>query len=287
MAKLKKSTKRYLKNNLKDDLARRRKFKKDHKNWKPKKDPNAVASKRSAEDEAGSEDERLQNGVASDSEVDAGFELEAGLKGGIVDSDDSDDDENDEENSEEGSEVGALEEFDEFDDEEEEADEEEDPDDNESASNSDEEMDDAVSEDDENQDPDSLPAKKRHLRSEIAIHKKQLEEAMKKDPVFYKFLQENDKDLLNFGEDDDDEEGGEGEEGEEDDLEGIMKGQPDSDDDDDEEPMLDGEDNEDDEMEAEADIPVVTKAMIKSWRQSLIDTKSLRSAKKVLLAFKA
>jgi hypothetical protein len=45
------------------------------------------------------------------------------------------------------------------------------------------------------------------------------------------------------------------------------------------------QDNED--MEAEEEVPLVTKAMIKAWKKAVTDSKSLRSARKILLAFKA
>ncbi|KAJ3206489.1 Nucleolar Complex 2 protein [Entophlyctis luteolus] len=117
-------------------------------------------------------------------------------------------------------------------------------------------------------DPASAKVKE-HLRAEIEEHRRQLDEAMKRDPEFFKFLQENDQDLLDFGnaEDnsDDDEDGADNA----DDLNAIMKGEK--------EPTA-GDRH---------DGPVkVTAKILAAWKDSLVNHNSLKVAKKVLIAFR-
>ncbi|KAI8621795.1 Noc2p family-domain-containing protein [Chytriomyces sp. MP71] len=146
-----------------------------------------------------------------------------------------------------------------------------------------------IDEDSDNeQDPPQKKATKKHLRDEISEHKKQLDQVMQKDPVFYKYLMENDQDLLNFGGDEDREEEEEDDEDEEDDadevedLQKIMKG----------EQPISGEEEDDAEDDGEeADhsggpIPV-TSQMLSAWKNALVNQHSLRSAKKVVFAFRA
>ncbi|KAJ3294549.1 Nucleolar Complex 2 protein, partial [Blyttiomyces sp. JEL0837] len=270
---VKKSTKKFLKNKLKDEVARRRQFKKDNKHRKvgPK-------GKGAEEKDVADVDDPQVATLEDESDDDAGFVLDEDVKGLSKDDLDADDDDED------GDDIDDLENYDDFEDEEGEDDDE----DLEGEQDLDDDALDAQTDDGDNED-DPSKRKRRHLRDEIAEHKKQLEEAMKKDPVFFKFLKENDMDLLNFGEGEDDEGDDDAVDDEEEpeDLQNIMKGEDQDEDDgenDGDEQEMEGEDEE---MESDVEIPEVTKVMITSWRKNLTAKHSLRSAKKVLLALKA
>ncbi|UZJ54176.1 hypothetical protein CBS101457_003496 [Exobasidium rhododendri] len=98
-------------------------------------------------------------------------------------------------------------------------------------------------------------------------HAQDLAKLAKKDPEFYKYLQENDQELLDFGNEEDD----------------------------------DGEDDDDDNMEGEVvsevqigkqkatekDAEVVTSEMLKGWQKSILQTHSLKAFRRLLLAFRA
>ncbi|KAJ3313466.1 Nucleolar Complex 2 protein [Boothiomyces sp. JEL0838] len=100
--------------------------------------------------------------------------------------------------------------------------------------------DDALLEDEDDEEEEELPDQE--------AYKKELEELKLKDPKFYEYLQENDQELLKFGESDE-------------------------------------EDEEDEEMEQD-DRQKVTREMIHAWRTSLSKNHSIKTLKKVLMAFK-
>ncbi|CAE6453743.1 unnamed protein product [Rhizoctonia solani] len=87
-------------------------------------------------------------------------------------------------------------------------------------------------------------------QDEGQAHAMDLAQLQKNDPEFYKYLQDNDRELLDF--------------------------KPDE---------MEFEDDED--MEESDEKPVLTSEILKSWQRSLIETHSLRTLRKLLVAFKA
>ncbi|CCO29543.1 putative NOC2 family protein C1142,04 [Rhizoctonia solani AG-1 IB] len=77
-----------------------------------------------------------------------------------------------------------------------------------------------------------------------------LAKLQKTDPEFYKYLQDNDRELLDF------------------------KAQ-------------DMEFEDDEEMDETDEKPVLTSEILKTWQRSLIETHSLRTLRKLLVAFKS
>ncbi|KAJ9220404.1 hypothetical protein DTO169C6_7293 [Paecilomyces variotii] len=138
----------------------------------------------------------------------------------------------------------------------------EDGDDNESsASGSGEEDAESQSEDDAASETSSV--------NDMATHKDQLEALKEKDPEFYKYLKENDAELLDFGDHGDLAEVDELSEGEE---EGPAKKKKKS-------------KSEDEDME-EVDNKL-TMADIKKWRKSMEEQHSMRALRQIVLAFRA
>lgn len=79
--------------------------------------------------------------------------------------------------------------------------------------------------------------------NEAASHKMELKKLAEQDPEFFKYLQENDKELLDF----------------------------DMDDDDDEEGIDVEEDVMDDDGEEESKAPVLTKEILRRWQKAILE----------------
>ncbi|KAJ3152061.1 Nucleolar Complex 2 protein [Geranomyces variabilis] len=239
MGKAKKSTKKFVKNKLNDVVAKRKQFQKANKHRKGKASlPNAAGEVTDGQPEEPFSD------ASSDDDVDDGFD-DAGLAGS----------ESEDEESSEDAEPGL------------------DSDDSdlenlsdlfESDSN-DEDDQTAMETDGEETGRSTKRAAKRDLNKDISDHKAELEELAQKDPSFFKFLQENDQELLAFTKeeeqiDTDDEEAAQSREVEE------------------------GSDGEADSGDGTI---LVTKEMIARWRASITQNYSLRALRKALLAFRA
>lgn len=120
---------------------------------------------------------------------------------------------------------------------------------------------------------------------EFEQHKAEIAGLAEQDPEFYKYLQENDSELLNFDDLEGIDELSEGDDSDEDSSKKKKKKKKqkkkkaaDSDDEDEVD-----EDEEEEESRAEE----VTKAHVAKWRKALVEENSLRALRKVVLAFRA
>ncbi|KAJ9646467.1 Nucleolar Complex 2 protein [Coniosporium apollinis] len=107
--------------------------------------------------------------------------------------------------------------------------------------------------------------------NDLGAHKQELDALAKKDPEFFKYLQENDRELLDFEKDAD--------------LAGI-DALSDSEDEGAPKKKQKKDKKRDGEMEDEAGNEV-TKAMVKKWRTAMTEQHSLRATREVVLAFRA
>lgn len=110
---------------------------------------------------------------------------------------------------------------------------------------------------------------------ERGMSKKTMDDLAEKDPEFYKFLKENDPEALDFDDDADlaeiDELSGSEEEAEEEQPKKKRKK---------------GKKSEDDEDDEPAQRNELTRQLVASWRKAVEETKSLRAARQIVLAFR-
>ncbi|CAO3649045.1 unnamed protein product [Cunninghamella echinulata] len=172
-----------------------------------------------------------------------------------------------------------------------------DKDDNEMDQDEDEEDEDEEDEDEEIKDEDEDDSdkgssdedddidNKTKLKRDAEKHKKEMEELKKRDPEFYKFLEKEDADLLNFGMSDDDEEEEEEEEEE---------GDNEMDDDDEDEDEEDDDDkqqqkkhrNEDKNIFNDEGLIIVTKTLLAQWIDKIEKNNNIKATKCLFSAFK-
>ncbi|KAF9529055.1 Noc2p family-domain-containing protein [Crepidotus variabilis] len=122
----------------------------------------------------------------------------------------------------------------------------------------DDELDEGEVEDDVDSDDNASFASVDELDQEGQNHLLELSKLAEKDPEFFKYLQENDKELLEFDPD----------------------GLPDT--------ALSEDEDEDENMEEEEEkVPVLTKQHLRSWQKPLLQQHSLRALRKLLIAFRS
>ncbi|KAG9217772.1 hypothetical protein CCMSSC00406_0003539 [Pleurotus cornucopiae] len=100
------------------------------------------------------------------------------------------------------------------------------------------------------------------LDSEGEVHLHELSKLAEKDPEFYKYLQENDKELLDF------------------DPSAHLDVDMDGDDEDEGDEDMDGQ-------ETEERLPILTMKTLTQWQKVLLQQRSLRSLRKLLVAFRS
>ncbi|CDS07268.1 hypothetical protein LRAMOSA01217 [Lichtheimia ramosa] len=151
-----------------------------------------------------------------------------------------------------------------------------DDDDEDDDANSDSTKEDATSDDDEEEE-DTKDSRKK-LVSDIEKHKKELEKLKKSDPEFYKYLQQEENNLLEFDESADDVPDDDDEQQDEKDM--------DMDDDEESESELEGESDQEEANPFGDDLELLTKKKVSAMIEQVDSKKTLPAMKKLLLAFK-
>ncbi|KAG1744451.1 Noc2-domain-containing protein [Suillus lakei] len=100
------------------------------------------------------------------------------------------------------------------------------------------------------------------LEDQGTTHMLELAQLAEKDPEFYKYLQENDHELLEFT--------------------ATQGGRDEMEDEDD---VMDEADDDDDE--AGEEVPILTTDVLKTWQKALLEHRSLRALRKLLIAFRS
>ncbi|KAG2123423.1 Noc2-domain-containing protein [Suillus clintonianus] len=121
----------------------------------------------------------------------------------------------------------------------------------------------STDEDEEDVADDQSFASVDDLEDQGTTHMLELAQLAEKDPEFYKYLQENDRELLDFN--------------------ATQEGRDEMDDEDD--VMDDDDDDGDDEMGEE--LPILTTDILKTWQKALLEHRSLRALRKLLIAFRS
>ncbi|KAJ2473547.1 Nucleolar Complex 2 protein [Coemansia sp. RSA 2322] len=252
MGKAKKSTKKFNQRHLKDELERRKENKKTQKLVQKRE----VKKKRRANATTGDDDEGFTGveeiddlaNFAGLAKLDMSKFMEADPAGGKNDDDASDDED-----------IAALLDED--------ADEDDDDD---MPSGSDQEQDDSDGDeggDEDEEDEDKVVEGADSEDDEEAAFKRELEAVGKKDPAFFEFMKKNDPNSLKILEESD---------GDDDDEEDVNEA---------EDVARDVEMSGDEEEEESSKATTVTSKMLVDWEKDISERQSLKSLKRLLLAF--
>ncbi|KAE8203201.1 hypothetical protein A4X06_0g2048 [Tilletia controversa] len=128
--------------------------------------------------------------------------------------------------------------------------------------------------DDADEEDDAGLSDLEDIEDEENAMKAELAKLQEKDPEFYKFLQDNDKDLLTFGEDDDDD---------------MDPADAEDEDEDEETKPVSKKNKKKEKAQAKKDVgPVlITNKLLTQWKRALIQNHSVKSLRKLLLAFRS
>merc|ERR1719272_1533542 len=156
-------------------------------------------------------------------------------------------------------------------------------------------------EEEEKDEDDAVGEENGRLTTEVGQMKKDMADLEKKDPEFYKFLQENKGEgLLDFDMSDDEGEFEEGEDSEEDEEEddisgdenkGEEKEEEEEEEEEEEQEAVEGDDADDSEEEDEEEDTAagtqLTSKMVDKWHKQIMEERSVRALRSMVMAFEA